>query len=69
MVGLTMAKAIALAAQKPFIAVNHLEAHALTARLTDGVEFPYLLLLMSGGHTPARRRARRRRLCAARRDP
>ncbi len=51
MVGLTMAKAIALAAQKPFIAVNHLEAHALTARLTDGVEFPYLLLLISGGHT------------------
>lgn len=51
MVGLTMGKAIALAAAKPFIAVNHLEAHALTARLTDGVEFPYLMLLMSGGHT------------------
>ena len=51
MVGLTTGKAIALACGKPFIAVNHLEAHALTARLTDGVEFPYLLLLMSGGHT------------------
>ena len=34
----------------PLIAVNHLEAHALTARLTDGVEFPFLLLLISGGH-------------------
>jgi N6-L-threonylcarbamoyladenine synthase len=50
MVGLTTAKALALAAQKPLVAVNHLEAHALTARLTEGVEFPYLLLLISGGH-------------------
>ena len=50
-VGLTFGKALALAAQKPFIAVNHLEAHALTARLTDAIEFPYLLLLVSGGHT------------------
>jgi N6-L-threonylcarbamoyladenine synthase len=50
-VGTTMAKAIAWAAQKPFVAVNHLEAHALTARLTDGIEFPYLLLLVSGGHS------------------
>ncbi|WOJ88621.1 tRNA (adenosine(37)-N6)-threonylcarbamoyltransferase complex transferase subunit TsaD [Methylocapsa polymorpha] len=50
-VGLTTAKALALASRKPFIAVNHLEAHALTARLTDEVEFPYLLLLVSGGHT------------------
>ncbi|MBV9637507.1 MAG: tRNA (adenosine(37)-N6)-threonylcarbamoyltransferase complex transferase subunit TsaD [Methylobacteriaceae bacterium] len=50
-VGLTTAKALALATRKPFIAVNHLEAHALTARLTDGVNFPYLLLLVSGGHT------------------
>jgi N6-L-threonylcarbamoyladenine synthase len=50
-VGLTTAKAIALAAGKPLVAVNHLEGHALTARLTDGVEFPYLLLLVSGGHT------------------
>ncbi|GGF64376.1 tRNA N6-adenosine threonylcarbamoyltransferase [Azorhizobium oxalatiphilum] len=50
-VGLTTAKAIALAAHRPLVAVNHLEAHALTARLTDGVAFPYLLLLVSGGHT------------------
>ena len=51
LVGLTTAKAIALAAGKPLIAVNHLEGHALTARLTDGLAFPYLLLLVSGGHT------------------
>ncbi|MGD9738757.1 MAG: tRNA (adenosine(37)-N6)-threonylcarbamoyltransferase complex transferase subunit TsaD [Bauldia sp.] len=51
LVGLTTAKAIALAAGKPLLAVNHLEAHALTARLTDGLPFPYLLLLVSGGHT------------------
>jgi len=50
-VGLTSAKALALVSGKPFIAVNHLEAHALTARLTDGIAFPYLLLLASGGHT------------------
>jgi N6-L-threonylcarbamoyladenine synthase len=50
-VGLTTGKALALAARKPFIAVNHLEAHALTARLTTPLEFPYLLLLVSGGHT------------------
>ncbi|MEG6508178.1 tRNA (adenosine(37)-N6)-threonylcarbamoyltransferase complex transferase subunit TsaD [Methyloligella sp. 2.7D] len=50
-VGLTTGKALALASRLPFIAVNHLEAHALTARLTDGVPFPYLLLLVSGGHT------------------
>ena len=50
-VGLTTAKAIALAAGKPLLAVNHLEGHALTARLTDGLDFPYLLLLVSGGHT------------------
>jgi N6-L-threonylcarbamoyladenine synthase len=50
-VGLTTAKALALASRKPFIAVNHLEAHALTARLTDELVFPYLLLLVSGGHT------------------
>lgn len=49
-VGVMMAKAIALAHGKPFIAVNHLEGHALTARLTDDVAFPYLLLLVSGGH-------------------
>jgi N6-L-threonylcarbamoyladenine synthase len=50
-VGLTTAKAIALVTRRPLIAVNHLEAHALTARLTDRLDFPYLLLLMSGGHT------------------
>jgi len=49
-VGTTMAKGIAWALGKPFLAVNHLEAHALTARLTDGVDFPFLLLLVSGGH-------------------
>src|SRR4051812_40542216 len=50
-VGLTTAKGIALVAEKPLIAVNHLEAHALTARLTDSVPFPYCLFLASGGHT------------------
>src|SRR3954452_6218744 len=50
-VGLTTAKAIALVSEKPLIAVNHLEAHALTARLTDSVAFPYCLFLASGGHT------------------
>src|SRR5918912_3160573 len=50
-VGLTTAKAISLVTRKPLMAVNHLEAHALTARLTDGIGFPYLLLLASGGHT------------------
>ena len=51
LVGLTTAKALAAALDKPLIAVNHLEGHALTARLTDGVTFPYLLLLVSGGHS------------------
>jgi len=51
LVGLTTAKMLALAADKPFLPINHLEGHALTARLTDGVQFPYLLLLVSGGHT------------------
>src|SRR6266581_6086841 len=50
-VGLTTAKAIALVNEKPLVAVNHLEAHALTARLTDGTPFPYCLFLASGGHT------------------
>ena len=50
-VGLMTAKAIAAAAGKPLLAINHLEGHALTARLTEGAEFPYLLLLVSGGHT------------------
>ena len=50
-VGSMAAKGLAWAASKPFIAVNHLEAHALAARLNPGVEFPYLLLLVSGGHS------------------
>ncbi len=50
-VGLTTAKAISLVHRTPLIAVNHLEAHALTARLTDSVDFPYCLFLVSGGHT------------------
>ncbi len=50
MVGVMTAKAIAAASGKPFIAVNHLEGHALTARLVEEIPFPYLLLLMSGGH-------------------
>ena len=49
-VGSMFGKALASVLGKPFIAVNHLEGHALTARLTDGVVFPYLLLLASGGH-------------------
>ncbi len=51
MVGLTAAKALALACQKPLIPVNHLEGHALSVRMTEDVDFPYLLLLVSGGHT------------------
>ena len=51
LVGLTTAKALSAALGKPLIAVNHLEAHALTARLTDNVAFPYLMLLVSGGHS------------------
>jgi N6-L-threonylcarbamoyladenine synthase len=50
-VGLTAAKAIALVSGKPLVAVNHLEAHALTPRLTSGIPFPYCLFLASGGHT------------------
>ena len=51
LIGLTTAKGLSLVAGKPLIAVNHLEGHALTARLTDGIGFPFLLLLASGGHT------------------
>ena len=51
LVGTMAGKGIAWAAQKPYVAVNHLEAHALTARLSNGVAFPYLLLLVSGGHS------------------
>ena len=51
MVGLVLAKALALSAGKPLIAVNHLEGHALSPRLADpDLDFPYLLLLVSGGH-------------------
>ncbi|WP_296680692.1 tRNA (adenosine(37)-N6)-threonylcarbamoyltransferase complex transferase subunit TsaD [Novosphingobium sp.] len=51
MVGLVTAKALALAADKPLIAINHLEGHALSPRLSDPkLQFPYLLLLVSGGH-------------------
>ncbi|MCE2926595.1 MAG: tRNA (adenosine(37)-N6)-threonylcarbamoyltransferase complex transferase subunit TsaD [Rickettsiales bacterium] len=49
-VGVMTAKAIASSYRKPFIAVNHLEGHALTVRLTQDTPFPYLLLLVSGGH-------------------
>ncbi len=49
-VGTITGKAIASARGLPFVAVNHLEAHALTARLTNDLAFPYLLLLVSGGH-------------------
>ena len=50
-VGLITGKALALAHDKPFVAINHLEAHALTVRmLTPDLMFPYLLLLVSGGH-------------------
>ncbi len=49
-VGVMTGKAIAAVHGLPFIAVNHLEGHALTARLTDDLAFPYLLLLVSGGH-------------------
>ncbi len=51
LVGMTAGKAISAAKNIPFIAVNHLEGHALTPRLTDKIKFPYLLLLISGGHT------------------
>ncbi len=50
MVGATMAKTMAMARNLPFIAVNHLEGHALTPRLTSDLQFPYLMLLVSGGH-------------------
>lgn len=49
-VGVMFAKALASVARRPLIAVNHLEGHALTARLTDNVRFPFALLLVSGGH-------------------
>ena len=51
LVGLMTAKSIAAVADIPFVGVNHLEGHALTVRMTDGISFPYLLLLVSGGHS------------------
>ncbi|MEM6851726.1 MAG: tRNA (adenosine(37)-N6)-threonylcarbamoyltransferase complex transferase subunit TsaD, partial [Pseudomonadota bacterium] len=51
MVGLTTAKAISIGHGLPLVAVNHLEGHALSPRLTEDAPFPYLLLLVSGGHT------------------
>jgi N6-L-threonylcarbamoyladenine synthase len=51
MVGMMMGKGLAASLGVPFLAVNHLEAHVLTARLTHDVPFPYLTLLVSGGHT------------------
>ncbi|AZL16430.1 tRNA (adenosine(37)-N6)-threonylcarbamoyltransferase complex transferase subunit TsaD [Rickettsiales endosymbiont of Stachyamoeba lipophora] len=49
-VGVMVAKALAAVTQKPFLAINHLEGHALTCRLTHDVDYPFLLLLVSGGH-------------------
>lgn len=49
-VGVMTAKAIALVQNIPLYAINHLEGHALSVRLSEGVAFPYLLFLMSGGH-------------------
>ena len=50
-VGLNTGKAIAGSLKKPFVAVNHLEGHALSPKINKKIEFPYLLLLISGGHT------------------
>ena len=50
MVGLAFGKAVALARALPLIAVNHLEGHAVSARLTADIPYPFLLLLVSGGH-------------------
>jgi N6-L-threonylcarbamoyladenine synthase len=50
-VGLSFGKAFALSLNKPFIAVNHLEGHALSPRLNSKLNYPYLLLLISGGHS------------------
>ena len=50
-VGLNAGKAIAGSLKKPFIAVNHLEGHALSPKINKKIQFPYLLLLISGGHT------------------
>ncbi len=50
-VGLNFGKALAASLKKPFIAVNHLEGHALSPKLNSKINYPYLLLLISGGHT------------------
>jgi N6-L-threonylcarbamoyladenine synthase len=50
MTGLLTAKGLAMATGKPLLAINHIEAHALSPRLNPGVAFPYVLLLVSGGH-------------------
>jgi len=50
-VGLNAGKAIAGSLKKPFVAVNHLEGHALSPKINHNIKFPYLLLLISGGHT------------------
>ena len=50
-VGLSFGKTLALSLNKPFIAVNHLEGHALSPKLNSRIKYPYLLLLISGGHT------------------
>ena len=50
-VGLSFGKAFALSLKKPFIAVNHLEGHALSPKLNSKLNYPYLLLLISGGHS------------------
>ena len=50
-VGLSFGKAFALSLNKPFVAVNHLEGHALSPRLNSNLDYPYLLLLISGGHS------------------
>ena len=50
-VGLSFGKAMASSLDKPFIAVNHLEGHALSPKLNSNLNYPYLLLLISGGHT------------------
>ena len=51
LVGVVAAKTLSSILKIPFIAVNHLEGHALSAQLEQDISFPYLLLLVSGGHT------------------
>jgi N6-L-threonylcarbamoyladenine synthase len=50
LVGLMFAKGLSFSLNKPLLSINHLEGHALTARLTNDIKFPYLMLLVSGGH-------------------